>query len=83
MSQLRTPSVSDPEKILHKRNWREKQTAHTDIPIFSLEYSPSSSQLAQVQGPKITARILEYSLGHPSIENIVVMEGKLRCSLIY
>ena len=39
-----------------------------------MEESPSSSQLAQVQGPETTARILEYSPGHPSIVNIEVKD---------
>ena len=59
----------DPEKILHKINSRENQSAYTDIPIFSLEDSPSSSQLAQVQGPDTTARILEYSPDNLYLEN--------------
>lgn len=51
MSQAKTPSVFDPERILHRRNLRGRQFFHTEIPQFSFEYFPSSSsQVAQVQG---------------------------------
>ena len=73
-SQLRTPSVSDPEKILHKRNWKENQTPHTEIPRFSLEDSPSSSQLAEVPGPETTSRAFEYSPSYSSFEGIEVKD---------
>ena len=49
-SQPRTPSVSDPERILHRRNWRGRPFVHTEIPPLSLEDLPSSSsQVAQWQ----------------------------------
>lgn len=62
--------MSDPENILHKRSWRERQSAYTYIPRFSLEDSPSSSQLAQDQGPDSTARTLDYTSSSSSLENI-------------
>ena len=60
----------DPEKILHKRSWKEIQLAYTDIPRFSLEDSPSSSQLAQDQGLDSAARTLDYTSSSSSLENI-------------
>ena len=66
--------VSNPEKILHRRNWREKQIVHTDIRRFSLEESPSSTELDEVQGPETTARVLEYSSDNPFLDNVEVKD---------
>ena len=66
--------MSDPENILHKINWRERQSAYIDIPRFSLEDSPSSSQLAQDQGPDSIARTLDHTSSSSSLENFEVKD---------
>ena len=35
--------MSDPEKIIHKRSWKEKKSVRAEIPEFSVEDYPSSS----------------------------------------
>ena len=42
-SQSKTPSVSDPEKIIHRRSWKEKKSVRAVIPDVSIEDYPSSS----------------------------------------
>ena len=58
--------MSDPEKILHRRSWREIPSAHTEIHEFSLEeFSSSSSQVSQVQGPDSTMGDTDYYSDSP------------------
>ena len=68
-SQSKTPSVSDPERILHRRGWRERPPVHTDIPEFSLEnflyLQPSSSQVAQIQSSNPIIRDTGYYSDSP------------------
>ena len=53
--------MSDPEKIIHRRSWKERQSVHTEIPESSLEYfSSSSSQVSQVRGPDSTVGDTDY-----------------------
>ena len=61
MSQPKTPLVSDPEKIIHRRNWREIKLVHSEIPEFSIEKFPSSSsQEAQELVPDSTMGDTDY-----------------------
>ena len=47
--------VSDPEKIIHRRGWKEKKSTHVEIPEFSQEdYPSSSSQEIPVENPDFT-----------------------------
>ena len=61
--------MSDPERILHRRGWRERQSVHTEIPEFSLENFPylqsSSSQVAQIQGSNPIIRDTGYCSESP------------------
>ena len=58
--------MSDPEKILHRRSWRERKSVHIEIPEFSLEYFPSSSsQVSQVNGPDSTVGDTDYYSDSP------------------
>ena len=53
--------MSDPEKIIHKRNWRERKSAHIEIPELSIENFPvSSSPVAQVLGPNSIVEDTDY-----------------------
>ena len=65
-SQSNTPSVSDPEKIIHRRSWKEKKSAHAKISEFSIEdYPSSSSQEIPVENPDSTEENPEYYSDSP------------------
>ena len=58
--------MSDPEKIIHRRNWRERKSVHSEIPELSVEKFPSSSsQVAQVLGPDSTMGDTDYYSDSP------------------
>ena len=51
--------MSDPERIIHRRVWKEKKSVRAEIPELSEEYYPSSSsQEIQVENPNSTEEIL-------------------------
>ena len=53
-AQLKTPYVSDPEKIIHKRVWKERKSARAENPEYSVEdYPPSSSQGVRTENPEL------------------------------
>ena len=67
-SQPKTP-VSDPEKIIHRRSWKEKKSVCAEIPELSEEYYPSSSsQEIQVENPDSTEENLGYYSDSPPRE---------------
>ena len=52
-SQSKTPYVSDPEKIIHKRVWKERKSVRAENPEYSVEdYLPSSSQEIKIENPE-------------------------------
>ena len=52
-SQLKTPYVSDPEKIIHKIVWKERKSVRAENPEYSVEdYPPSSSQEVRTENPE-------------------------------
>ena len=76
MSQPKTPSVSDPEKIIHRRNWRERKSFHSEIPEFSIEkFSSSSSQVAQVLGPDSTVGDTDYYSDSPPRGGVIIKDN--------
>ena len=51
--------MSDPEKIIHKRVWKERKLARAENPEYSIEdYLPSSSQEISVENPDSTGLYL-------------------------
>ena len=45
--------MSDPEKIIHKRVWKERKSACAENPEYSVEYyPPSSSQEVRTENPE-------------------------------
>ena len=52
----------DLEKIIFRIIWKKKQPSYADLPSFTLEASPSSSQKDDIYGPGTIARVPEYSL---------------------
>ena len=60
-SKTKSPSVSDPEQIIHRRNWRERKSARSQIPEVPIEDFPSSSsQDSQLQIPNSTVGDTDY-----------------------
>ena len=54
--------MSDLEKIIHRRNWRERKSVHTEISELSVEKFPSSSsQVAQGLVPDSIVGDTDYS----------------------
>ena len=52
-SQSKAPYVSDPEKIIHKRVWKERKSVRAENPEYSVEdYPPSSSQEVRTENPE-------------------------------
>ena len=44
--------MSDPEKIIHKRVWKERKSVRVENPEYSVEdYPPSSSQEVRTENP--------------------------------
>ena len=53
-AQLKTPYVSDPEKIIHKKVWKERKSARAENPECSVEdYPPSSSQEVRTENSEV------------------------------
>ena len=78
-SQKKTPYVSDPEKIIHKRVWKERKSVRAENPEYSVEdYPPSSSQEIRTENPEFysetprigSASIEEDSYPAPEAEEI-------------
>ena len=58
--------MSDPEKIIHRRSWRERKSARAEIPeFFEEDFSPSSSQEIPVGCPDSTEENPEYHSDSP------------------
>ena len=65
-SQSKTPSVSDPEKIIRRRSWKEKKSVCAEIREFSKEdYPSSSSQEVLVENLDSTVGDIEYYSDSP------------------
>ena len=65
-SKLKTSSVSDPEKIIHRRSWKERQSARAEVPEYFVEDHPSSSsQEIPVENPDSTEENPEYYSDSP------------------
>ena len=67
--------MSDPEKIIHKRAWKEKKPARVENPEYSIEDYPSSSQEIQVENPDSTEENLEYYLDSPPRGSVRIKEN--------
>ena len=65
-AQSKTPYVSDPEKIIHKRVWKERKSVSAENPEYSVEYYPPSySQEIRTEHPDSTEENPEYYLEIP------------------
>ena len=50
--------MSNPEKIIHKRVWKERKSARAENPEYSIEYyPPSSSQEVRTKNPEFYLEI--------------------------
>ena len=74
--------MSDPEKIIHKRVWKERNSARAKNPEYSVEdYPPSSSQGVRTENPQFYLETprrgstgIEGEDSHPTLETEEIKE---------